>query len=69
MRFQLDNGEYETVATSLPYSLTLEDVKALYHLRWEIETSFQDLKYSTHWALSISTDGLALSRSRKSTQI
>lgn len=45
-RFQLDNGEFETVATSLPRSFTLEDVKALYFLRWGIENSFRDLKYT-----------------------
>ena len=45
-RFLLDSGEFETVATSLPRSFTLEDVKALYHLRWGIETSFRDLKYT-----------------------
>lgn len=42
---QLGNGEFETIATSLPLSFTLEDVEALYHLRRGIETSFQDLKY------------------------
>ena len=45
-RFQLDNGEFETVATSLPRSFTAEDIKELYHLRWGIETSFRDLKYT-----------------------
>lgn len=45
-RFLLDNGEFETVATSLPPSFTLEDIKELYHLRWGIETSFRDLKYT-----------------------
>ena len=45
-RFQLDNGGYETIATSLPPSFTLEDIKELYHMRWGIETSFRDLKYS-----------------------
>lgn len=45
-RFQLDNGEFETVATSLPPAFTLADIKALYHLRWGIETSFRDLKYT-----------------------
>ena len=45
-RFMLDNGEFETVATSLPPSFTLDDIKALYHLRWGIETSFRDLKYT-----------------------
>lgn len=45
-RFQLDNVEFETVATSLPRSFTSEYIKALYHLRWGIETSFRDLKYT-----------------------
>lgn len=45
-RFLLDNGSFETVATSLPPSFTLEDIKELYHLRWGIETSFRDLKYT-----------------------
>ena len=45
-RFMLDNGEFETVATSLPPSFTLDDIRELYHLRWGIETSFRDLKYT-----------------------
>lgn len=45
-RFLLDNGEFETVATSLTSSFTLADIKELYHLRWGIETSFRDLKYT-----------------------
>jgi hypothetical protein len=45
-RFLLDNGEFETVATSLPWTFTSEDIKELYHLRWGIETSFRDLKYT-----------------------
>ena len=45
-RFMLDSGEFETVVTSLPASFTLADVKELYHLRWGIETSFRDLKYT-----------------------
>lgn len=44
--FQLDNGEFETVATSLPRSFRLEDIKALYHLRWGLEVGFRDLKYT-----------------------
>lgn len=36
-RFLLDNGEFETVATSLPSSFTLADIKELYHLRWGID--------------------------------
>lgn len=45
-RFLLDNGEFETVATSLPRSFTPEDIKALYHMRWGQELAFRDLKYS-----------------------
>lgn len=45
-RFLLDNGEFETVATSLPPSFTLEDIKALYHRRWDIEVAYRTLKYS-----------------------
>lgn len=45
-RFLLDNGEFETVTTSLPPSFTLADIRELYHLRWGIETSFRDLKYT-----------------------
>lgn len=45
-RFMLDNGEFETVATSLPASFTLEDIKELYHLRWGVETAFRDWKYT-----------------------
>lgn len=45
VRILLDNGEYETLATSLPKTFTMEDIKALYHKRWGIETSFRELKY------------------------
>lgn len=46
VRFQLDTGEFETIATSLPGTFTVEDIKELYHLRWGIEISFRDLKYT-----------------------
>lgn len=46
VRFQLNTGEFETIATSLPRSFSLEDIKELYHMRWGIETSFRDLKYT-----------------------
>ena len=45
-RFLLDNGEFETVATSLPRPFTPEDIKALYHMRWGQELAFRDLKYT-----------------------
>ena len=44
--FLLDNGEFETVATSLPRSFTPEDIKALYHMRWGQELAFRDWKLS-----------------------
>lgn len=46
VRFQLDSGVFETIATSLPNMFTLEDIRELYHLRWGIESSFRDLKYT-----------------------
>ena len=45
VRLKLDTGEYETLATSLPRSFTLADIKELYHSRWGIETAFRELKY------------------------
>lgn len=45
VRFMLDTGGYETLATSLPRSFTLSDMKELYHSRWGIETAFRELKY------------------------
>ncbi len=46
VRFQLNNGQFETIATSLPPEFSPEDIKELYHMRWGIETSFRNLKYS-----------------------
>lgn len=45
-RFLLDNGEFETVTTSLPRSFSLDDIRELYHLRWGVETAFRDWKYT-----------------------
>lgn len=45
VRFALETGEYETLATSLPRSITLSEIKELYHARWGIETAFRELKY------------------------
>ena len=39
VRFQLETGEFETIATSLPRAFALEDIRELYHLRGGIETS------------------------------
>lgn len=41
VRFKLDNGEYEVLATSLPEEIfTAEDLKEIYQMRWNIETSY-----------------------------
>ena len=45
VRILLDTGEYETLVTSLPRSITPSEIKELYHARWGIETAFRELKY------------------------
>lgn len=46
VRFQISSGNYETVYTNLEKDIFPADkIKALYQLRWGIETSFRDLKY------------------------
>ena len=45
VRFQLETGEYETLATSLSRCFTPAEIKELYHARWGIETAFRELKY------------------------
>lgn len=44
VRFQLSTGKWETLVTSLPRSISANDIKELYHARWGIETSFRHLK-------------------------
>ena len=47
VRFQLPNGTWETLVTNLnSAAFGVMSVKELYHLRWGIESSFRDLKYS-----------------------
>ena len=44
---QLDTGTYEYLITNLPADkFTATDLKTLYHMRWNIETSFRSLKYA-----------------------
>lgn len=46
-RFQLPGGSYESLVTNLlPQDFSIDMLKELYHLRWGIETSFRELKYS-----------------------
>lgn len=41
VRFKLDNGEYEVLATSLPEEkFSVDALKEIYHMRWNIETSY-----------------------------
>lgn len=47
IRFRLSNGHRETLITNLdPCAFTPVDIKNLYHMRWDIETSFRHLKYN-----------------------
>ena len=47
VRFPIADDSYECIITNLPpEEFSSEDIKALYHMRWGIETSFRELKYS-----------------------
>ena len=47
VRFQIPSGGYETVVTNLPQNdFPPEELKKLYAMRWGIETSFRELKYT-----------------------
>lgn len=47
VRFQISNGTYETVITNLSAdAFPPLEIKRLYNLRWGIETSFRELKYT-----------------------
>ena len=57
VRFKISEGSTETLITNLDRnSFPAEELKHLYHLRWGIETSFRQLKY---------TIGLSLFQSKK----
>ena len=48
VRFPISENTYETILTNLPESMfPIEEIKKLYAMRWGIETSFRDLKYTT----------------------
>lgn len=45
VRVYLENGDYEVLATNLPYeAFSTEEIGELYHLRWGIETAYETLK-------------------------
>ena len=47
VRFKLDNGTLETLVTNLdPVNFPPPELKRLYAMRWGIETSFRELKYT-----------------------
>jgi hypothetical protein len=47
VRFKLENGSYETVITNLAESgFPPDELKNIYRMRWGIETSFRELKYT-----------------------
>ena len=47
VRFPIADDSYECIITNLPpEEFSPEDIKELYHMRWGIETSFRELKYS-----------------------
>ncbi|KPU44899.1 transposase DDE domain protein [Oxobacter pfennigii] len=46
-RFKIKENEYETIISNLSFDeFESEDIKRIYHMRWVIETSFRDLKYT-----------------------
>ena len=46
VRFEISEGCFENIITNLPdLEFDIEDFKDLYHLRWNEENSFRDLKY------------------------
>ena len=47
VRFQIADGVFETVVTNLDrYDFPASELKHLYNMRWGIETSFRELKYT-----------------------
>lgn len=46
VRFEITPGSFENIITNLPdLEFDFEDFKDLYHMRWNEETAFRDLKY------------------------
>ena len=46
VRFEIAPGSFENIITNLPdIEFNFDDFKELYHMRWNEENSFRDLKY------------------------
>jgi len=46
VRFELADGSFEYIITNLPdLEFDIVDFKDLYHLRWNGENAFRDVKY------------------------
>jgi len=51
VRFKLDSGAWETLATSLSRDeFDIVQLKEIYHLRWGLESAYRYLKYDCHLA-------------------
>jgi hypothetical protein len=47
VRFEIADGIFENIITNLPADeFDPQEIKRLYYLRWDIETSFRDLKHT-----------------------
>ena len=47
VRFKIADGIYENIITNLPADeFPPDETKQLYYMRWDIETSFRDLKHT-----------------------
>lgn len=46
-KFKISEDTYEVIVTNLNrFEFPIDKIKELYHLRWDIETSFRELKYA-----------------------
>lgn len=46
VRFKINEDTYESIITNLDENeFSINEIRELYHLRWEIETSFREIKY------------------------
>ncbi|WP_348688068.1 IS4 family transposase [uncultured Dubosiella sp.] len=46
VRIEVEKGKYECLITNLGPEFTMEDLKELYHMRWNEEVGFRALKYT-----------------------